>query len=42
MPYPFFRNLTPEDLDAVVTYIRTLPPVSNKNAPNPPLQTYLQ
>jgi mono/diheme cytochrome c family protein len=42
MPYPFFRNLTPDDLDAVVAYIRTLPAVSNKNPPNPPLQTYLQ
>lgn len=42
MPYLFFKNLTPEDVDAIIAYIRTLPPVSNKNPPNPSLQTYLQ
>jgi mono/diheme cytochrome c family protein len=42
MPYPFFRNMTPEDVDAVVAYIRTLPPVKNSKPPNPSLQSYLQ
>ena len=27
MPYPFFKNMTPEDLDAVVAFIRTIPPI---------------
>src|SRR5262249_16232622 len=30
MPYPFFKNMTAEDLDAVVAYIRTLPPIKNQ------------
>lgn len=30
MPYPFFKRMTDEDLDAVVAYLRTIPPVSNK------------
>ena len=30
MPYPFFKNMTAEDLDAVVAYIRTIPPKKNK------------
>jgi len=29
MPYPFFKNMTPEDLDAVVAFIRTIPPIKN-------------
>ena len=29
MPYGFFKNMTPEDLDAVVAYIRTIPPIKN-------------
>ena len=29
-------------LDAVVAFIRTLPPQKNKVEPNPSLQTYLQ
>ncbi len=29
MPVPWFRNMTPEDLDAVVAYLRTIPPVTN-------------
>jgi mono/diheme cytochrome c family protein len=32
MPYPFFANMTPEDLDAVVAYVRTIPPIKNKVA----------
>ncbi len=30
MPFPFFKNMTADDLDAVVAYIRTIPPVVNK------------
>lgn len=30
MPFPWFKNMTPEDLDAIVAYIRTIPPISNK------------
>lgn len=30
MPYSNFHNMTAEDLDAVVAYIRTIPPISNK------------
>ena len=30
MPFPFFKNMTPDDLDAVVAYLRTVPPVVNK------------
>jgi mono/diheme cytochrome c family protein len=29
MPYPFFKNMTEEDLDAVVAYLRTIPAVKN-------------
>jgi mono/diheme cytochrome c family protein len=29
MPYPWFNNMTPEDLDAVVAYVRTIPPIKN-------------
>lgn len=29
MPYGFFKNMTPEDLDAVVAFLRTVPPVKN-------------
>lgn len=27
MPYPFFKNMTNRDLDAVVAYLRTIPPI---------------
>ena len=30
MPFPWFKNMTDEDLDAVVAYIQTLPPITNK------------
>jgi hypothetical protein len=42
MPYAYFKNMMPDDLDAVVAFIRTLPPQKNKVEPNPSLQTYLQ
>lgn len=29
MPFPFFKNMTNEDLDAVVAFIRTVPPIKN-------------
>jgi mono/diheme cytochrome c family protein len=30
MPYSFFKTMTADDLDAVVAYVHTLPPISNK------------
>jgi mono/diheme cytochrome c family protein len=30
MPFPFFDNMTEDDLDAVVAFIRTIPPIKNK------------
>lgn len=42
MPYQFFKNLSAEDLDALVAWVRALPPVKNNVPPNPPLQTFLQ
>jgi mono/diheme cytochrome c family protein len=42
MPYPFFKNMTAEDLDALVAFLRTVPAVKNAVPRNPPLQTYLQ
>ena len=29
MPYPFFKNMTDQDLDAVIAYLRTVPPIRN-------------
>ncbi len=29
MPYGHFAKMTPEDLDAIVAYLRTLPPLPN-------------
>lgn len=29
MPYPFFNNMTGEDLDAVIAFLRTVPPIRN-------------
>jgi mono/diheme cytochrome c family protein len=29
MPYPFFKNMTDEDIDAVIAFIRTIPPIKN-------------
>ena len=29
MPFPYLAKMTPEDLDAVVAYLRTLPPLPN-------------
>src|SRR6266702_2618250 len=33
MPYGFYRILTPADLDAIATYIKTIAPVSNEMPP---------
>jgi mono/diheme cytochrome c family protein len=33
MPFPFYKILTPRDLDAVVAYLRTLAPVRNEVPP---------
>jgi mono/diheme cytochrome c family protein len=30
MPFPWFKSMTSDDLDAVVAYLRTLPPIKNK------------
>jgi hypothetical protein len=30
MPFPFFKNMTDADLDAVIAYLRTLKPIKNK------------
>ncbi len=30
MPFPWFKNMTPDDIDAVVAFVRTIPPVTNK------------
>jgi len=42
MPYPYLKNMSAADLDAVVAFVRTLPPVTRKNAPNPSLQSLLK
>ncbi len=30
MPFPWFKNMTADDLDAVIAFVRTIPPVANK------------
>ena len=30
MPFPWFKNMAPEDLDAIVAYVGTIPAISNK------------
>jgi mono/diheme cytochrome c family protein len=30
MPWPFFKNMTADDVDAVIAYIRTIPAIKNK------------
>jgi mono/diheme cytochrome c family protein len=41
MPYAYFKNMAAEDVDAMIAFIRTLPPQKNK-VQNPSLQSYLQ
>src|SRR5262245_1518093 len=33
MPFPFYKILTPRDLDALVAYLRSIPPVRNEVQP---------
>ncbi|HKD06821.1 MAG TPA: c-type cytochrome [Bryobacteraceae bacterium] len=42
MPYGYFKNLAGDDLDAVVAFIRTLPPQKNRVEPNRSLDEYLE
>jgi mono/diheme cytochrome c family protein len=37
MPYPYFKNMTAEDLDAIVAYLHTIKPVKKKIEANPTL-----
>ena len=30
MPYPFFANTSPEDLDAIVAFLRSMKPIRNE------------
>ena len=30
MPFPFFKNMTDEDIAAVIAYLRTIPPIKNQ------------
>jgi len=34
MPFPVYRDISDNDLDAIVAYLRTVPPVSNKTGPS--------
>jgi hypothetical protein len=29
MPFPFFKNMTGDDLDAVIAFLRTVPPIKH-------------
>jgi len=42
MPYPYLKNMTAEDVDAVVAYLHTLRPVTKKNEVNPTLQSLVK
>jgi mono/diheme cytochrome c family protein len=42
MPYPYFKNMSGEDVDAVVAYLRTIPAVSKKIEPNPTREELLK
>jgi mono/diheme cytochrome c family protein len=42
MPFGSFKKMTPEDLDAIVAYLRTIKPLRNKIEPNPTLQSLLK
>jgi len=42
MPYPYLKNMSAEDLDALVAYLRTVPPIKKQNAQNPTLQSLLK
>ena len=42
MPYPYLKNMSAEDLNAVVVFLRTLPAIKRKNEPNPTLQSLVK
>jgi mono/diheme cytochrome c family protein len=42
MPYPYYAKMNAEDLDAIVTYVRTIPPVKKAVEPSPPLDEFLK
>ena len=42
MPYPYLKNMSAEDLNAVVAFLRTLPPINRKDEDNPTLQSLLK
>ena len=35
MPYGHFTNMTREDVDSVIAYLHTIPPIRNAVPPNP-------
>jgi mono/diheme cytochrome c family protein len=41
MPYPVFHNMRAEDADAIVAYLRSLPPIANAIPDRQPLPTTL-
>jgi mono/diheme cytochrome c family protein len=41
MPFPFYKILTPRDLEAIVAYLRTVPPVRNE-VPSPVYRTSMR
>jgi mono/diheme cytochrome c family protein len=42
MPYSYFKNMSAEDVDAVVAFLRTVPAVSKKIEPNPTREELLK
>ncbi|MGA9522101.1 MAG: c-type cytochrome [Myxococcaceae bacterium] len=45
MPYPFYRNMSDEDVKSIVVFLRTLPPIHHKVAPRelePPLNVLVR
>jgi len=42
MPYRYFKIMSAEDVDAVVAYLRTVPPVNKKIPTNPTLEEVLK
>ena len=42
MPYRYFKSMTAEDVDAVVAYLRTVPPIKKKIEPNPTIEELLK
>ena len=42
MPYPYFKNMSASDVDAIIAYLHTLKPVSKKIEPNPTLRSLVK